>query len=368
MSHDDWRYDALGWHFRDTDLDETPIAHALVAEPPMPRHATSPVAPRINNALGLDVSNWQGTAINWQQVASNYKFCYIKSSEGTNYVSPALDSQWNGARSAGILCGAYHFGTPTNAPEADADAFSAQVNRLHAVQGCLPPCLDLETGTGDLSTWASRFITRLRANTGCVRVMIYSSASFFANQIREDWCDANVALWIASWNNSPGKPSYNTPRVAIHQHSDAGVVSGISGKVDLDYAIWDINTIVPDIAQPPSPPPASNNGASQVSVLTPDEQSRLTACYQQLSGSLTPGQWQGWPTWAGGTNESLTLVDYSRRSNQQLVALQAGLDAARSEIATLKASGVPSVATLSDQDVARIASAVAAMLAQKLAG
>lgn len=358
MTREDWLYDELVWM---PDRDSV-VGNSAKA----PRHQA--VAPRATNALGIDVSKWQGSAINWQQVASTRQFCYIKATEGVGYVSATLDSQWNGARAAGLVCGLYHFATPSNAPEADADEFSAQVNRLQAVPGCLPPCLDLETGSGDLSNWASRFIARLRANTGCVRVMVYSSASFFRNSIREDWCDANIALWIASWNDSPGQPSYSSPRVAIHQYSDAGVVSGVNGKVDLDLAIWPLSTIVPDIAQSAPPPANNNNGASQVSVLTPDEQSRLTACYQQLSGSLEPGKWDGWPTWAGGTNENLTLVDYNRRANVMLVQLQSQIAAARSEIATLKASGVPSVATLSDADVARIASAVAAMLAQKLAG
>src|SRR6202000_3169723 len=111
---------------------------------------------------------------------------------------------------AGLLCGLYHFAVPTNTPEADADAFAAQINRLGAIAGHMPPCLDLETGTGDLSGWAQRFITRLRAKTGCVRVLIYSGAAFMQNQIygNGSWLDANIALWVAAWSDPPGRPSF----------------------------------------------------------------------------------------------------------------------------------------------------------------
>lgn len=353
---DAWRYDDhLGWLLEPRQVSETPISDRL---------ALAPVAPRATNELGIDTASWQGQP-NWTQVANTgRRFVYIKSSEGTDFVSPTLDGQYQGARAAGLTVGLYHFADPSQSPEANADFFATHVNHYQAIPGHLPPCLDLETGTGDLSNWASRFISRLRAQTGCVRVMIYSSASFFRNQIREDWADANVALWIASWQVTPGQPSYMSPRVAIHQYADDGVVSGINGKVDLDIAVWPLSTIVP--GSTPTPPPATTNGDAQVSVLTPDEQSRLTATYQQLSGSLEPGKWDGWPTWPGGTNERLTLVDYSRRANQQLVSLQAGQAALKAELDTLRAS-TPTGGALSDNDVQRIAVAVANTLAQRMA-
>jgi hypothetical protein len=105
-------------------------------------------------------------------------------------------------------------------------------------------------------------------------------------------------------------------------------------------------------------PPA----ATTASGLNSDQAAQLTAAYQQLSGSATIGAWPGWQTWPGGTNESLTLVDYARRANVQLVALKASVDALKAQAAITP--GVTSA--LSDADVARIAAAVASMLASKL--
>jgi lysozyme len=360
MTADRWRYDdALGWLLDPSDTGAIPIVRSSLA-----KHA----APRAANAVGIDVSKWQGASINWQQVAaSGYSYCYVKATEGVGYISPTLDSQFNGATAAGLVTGCYHFASPSNAPEADADDFSEQVNRLNAVNGHLPPCLDLETGTGDLSNWASRFITRLRANTGCVRVMVYSSASMIRNQIREDWMDANVALWVGSWGTPPGQPSYLSPRVAIHQHTDKGQVSGISGNVDLNYALWPLNIIVPS-ATPPPPPTEAVPVNADPGQLTARQDGMLTTCQQQLSGSINPGEFPGWQAWKGGSLRqdgspaSLTLVDYSRQADVLLNTLMAKVTALDAKVSTAPTGG-----SLSDNDVQRVATAVVTMLAQRMA-
>lgn len=352
----DWRYDELGWLPSSPGVSETPIADRL---------ALAPVVPRATNALGVDCASWQGTPDFSKVAATGRSFAYLKATEGTSYISPVLDAQYHGAKAAGLAVGLYAFADPSQSPEACADYFAVQVNHYQAVPNHLPPCLDLETGSGDLSNWASRFISRLRAQTGCVRVMLYSSASFFSSNIKEDWMDANVAIWIAHFGRPPGQPAYLTNRVAIHQYADNGQVSGISGNVDLDYCIWPLSTIVPGSANPPPPPAVNNGDSSQVSALTPDEQSRLTATYQQLSGSLEPGSWQGWPSWPGGSGRSLTLVDYARNSDVQNVAILNQLAAVKVELDTLKAA-TPTAGALSDNDVQRVATAVVNMLAQRM--
>ncbi len=350
---DAWRHSALdGW-----------VNPALDDIPELPPVA----APRAANAIGVDVSGNNAGPWNWQQVAaSGRSFTYVKATGSTQYVNPNLDAQYQGAVSAGLSVGAYHFADPSQSPEGNADNFARQVNRLGAVAGHLPPCLDIETGTGDLAAWTQRFITRLRAATGCVRTMVYSSTSFFANQIREDWMDSNIALWMAHPGQPPGQPGYLTPRVSMHQYSWNGQVSGLNGNICLDYAIWPLSTLIPGtVAAPPvmaAPPPAS--GPSD---LTADEQAMLTAVYQQMSGSPTVGSWPGWPSWPQGSGRSLTLVDYARQADSQLVALAAQLAATRADLALLKAQGVSAPASLSDADKTAIALAVVTMLTQRLA-
>lgn len=80
--------------------------------------------------------------------------------------------------------------------------------------------------------------------------------------------------------------------------------------------------------------------------LTPDERKMLTeihaalpylvGVYHQMSGSPKLNEWPGWETWAGGTNERLTLVDLARRGNVETRQLVFMLDALRKEVAELR--------------------------------
>lgn len=240
---------------------------------------------------GIDVSRWQGQ-IDWPKVRSaGYGFAYIKASEGNSTSYPTLDAQYQGACNAGMLVGLYHYAQPGLSPEANADALALQVGRLGAITGHLPPCLDLEEGSGHMSGWAQAFIKRLRERTGCRTVMVYSGSSFFQAQIGEGWMDPDVALWIAHYGRSPGQPAYLTPRVAIHQFSATGQVPGISGHVDLNQAIWPVPQLViggaaTTAAPAPSPPTTTPSPVPAA----PREESRGDTVNLSISSVLPAGE------------------------------------------------------------------------------
>lgn len=272
---------------------------------------------------GIDCSSWQ-PSVEWPAVAaSGRQFAMIKAAEGNSTSYPTLDAQYHGAIGAGMTVGLYIYGRPELSPIANADALAQQVNRLGATpaNGHLPPTLDLEEGSGDMSGWVQAFIARLREQTGSQRVMIYSDASFFSSQIQEHWMDDDVVLWIADFSTAPGHPSYLTPRVAIHQFSQDGQVPGVSDDVDLDYAIWPLDQII----------------TGEVPELTPDEHNMLQDIhdmlpviqwvYGQLAGPGPDGRpapyptVPGWQPFEGGTDKPLSLLDYLRESNVQLNTL-----------------------------------------------
>lgn len=193
---------------------------------------------------GIDVASWQGSP-DWRKVAAaGVGFVYIKASEGASSSYPSLNSHYSGARAAGLAVGLYHYARVSKSPEANADSFAAQINRLGAVAGHLPPCLDLEEGSGNLAGWADAFIRRLRLKTGCKKVMLYTGTSFFNTHLGEGWMDNDVSLWIAHYGKPPGKPGYMSPRVSMHQYSQTGQVAGIAGPVDLDVAIWPLEKLI----------------------------------------------------------------------------------------------------------------------------
>lgn len=106
---------------------------------------------------------------------------------------------------------------------------------------------------------------------------------------------------------------------------------------------------------------------SEVTDLDSRQDSMLTAIYQQMSGSPIAGEWKGWETWAGGTAEKLTVVDYLRRNNVEVRQLMLAVDTLRAELGALKGSGVAAAGSLSQADVNRIAVATAGLLGHKLA-
>lgn len=224
----------------------------------------APVAASAGPVRGIDVSRWQGSP-DWAKVArAGVKFAYIKASEGDSPVYSTVDNQYRGAWGAGLVAGLYHYAKPNLSAEANADAFAQQVNRLGAVAGHLPPCLDLEEGTGHLSGWAKRFVDRLRARTGCRSVMVYSGASFFRDQIGESWMDDAIYLWIAHYGRPPGQPGYLSSRVSIHQYSASGQIDGIAGDVDLNQAIWPMSRLIVSASTPPTKTALAQDGDDDV--------------------------------------------------------------------------------------------------------
>jgi hypothetical protein len=98
---------------------------------------------------------------------------------------------------------------------------------------------------------------------------------------------------------------------------------------------------------------------SEDDLLTDEEHAMLVACYQQLSGSTTVGDWPGWPTWPGGTGENLSLLDYLRRNNVSVKEVQDTLN-------SFSVGEAGDFGALSQDDVNRIAQAVVALLYSKL--
>jgi MYXO-CTERM domain-containing protein len=94
---------------------------------------------------GLDVSSGQGN-IDWNAVkASGRQFAFIKATQGDYYTNNYWNSQWGGAKAAGVLRSAYHFFDPTVDGIAQAKHFLSVVGALGV--GDLPPMLDIECPT-----------------------------------------------------------------------------------------------------------------------------------------------------------------------------------------------------------------------------
>lgn len=196
---------------------------------------------------GIDVSYWDA-GIDWPKVrATGQRYVFVKATEGDFYADPTFDDNWRGAKSAGLLRGAYHFFRCNVDPKKQATKFIDYVKSMND-DGELPPVLDLESNDGQtkdkilsrVKTW----IDQVEAAFG-KKPIIYSGQYFLQDYLSEAgggppaWTK-EYPLWLAQYPNNyvEGMQPY-LPRGwykwLFWQYSEKGVVNGINAKVDLNF-------------------------------------------------------------------------------------------------------------------------------------
>src|ERR1051326_3160412 len=182
---------------------------------------------RAQRPLGIDVSDYQGTSINWTSVkGAGYVFAWTKATEGASgqYVSQAsFTLNESNGKTAGVYMGAYHYAHPErNTPAAEASYFWSVAGNYIKTDGLtLVPMLDIEgsafsghVGANSLSEWINLWCSNIvqnAANAGTVtKPAIYISACNAGN------LDGTVAQWpsdIANYGsvNGGNNPQTGTP-------------------------------------------------------------------------------------------------------------------------------------------------------------
>jgi GH25 family lysozyme M1 (1,4-beta-N-acetylmuramidase) len=262
------------------------LQHWLVVMVPSLMMLVGPERALAQRPLGIDVSVWQGTGINWTNVKnSGVTFAWVKASQGDTITDSTFAVNIVNARNAGVLVGAYHFADYTNnigTAGADAEAayfWNVVKNYIKGGGHYLMPVLDAErnpAGGGytktSLSQWINRWcqdiVNYAAASNVTVRPIIYTGISY-ANT----WIDSSVTqlpLWMANpsaQNPQTGAPAGTSPWSTWNawQYSWTGSVPGVPGDCDLDvyngtYASFVSNMVIGgsvNITNPPtivSPP------------------------------------------------------------------------------------------------------------------
>jgi lysozyme len=190
---------------------------------------------------GIDVSHWQGV-INWDAVRNaGIRWCYCKATEGTGFVDSRCARNLSEMRRVGIVRGTYHFGHPNTSAVNQARHFVTTSRNANGgtLSGLLQLCLDIEhtdgLGPAAVWSWVQAFIAEIKRLTPRPGT-IYTSPSFWINQVGNPTSNLNCPLWIAHW----GVSSPTVPRAwagvswAFWQYTSTGSVPGISGNVDRD--------------------------------------------------------------------------------------------------------------------------------------
>jgi lysozyme len=189
---------------------------------------------------GIDVSHHQGK-IDWKKLArQNIRFAYIKATEGEDFLDEDFKHNWNAAKDAGIVPGAYHYFTLCKTGYEQANNFLSRIGPPST--NSLPPAVDLEFGGNckarpspeALHKELAIFINLVEQAWGC-RVILYSTSDFYAAYLQKDF--QKNPLWIRDLYRQPNKNNYREWQ--FWQYANRGKLDGIKGFVDLNVSRGD---------------------------------------------------------------------------------------------------------------------------------
>ncbi|WP_050607287.1 GH25 family lysozyme [Clostridium niameyense] len=181
-----------------------------------------------DNIRGIDISSWQ-TGINYRKVKEFGDVVIIKATEGVDYVDSMLEKHYEGAKSAGLKVGFYHFfSDKTNPIEQAKDFWNAIKNKKFEVI----PVLDIETSKRSKKEVTDRcilFLNEMKRLSGfdCI---IYTYTNFARTKL--DTRLSKYLLWIAEYGvNWPGSNGIWTSWVGF-QYTDKAKVPGVPNLCD----------------------------------------------------------------------------------------------------------------------------------------
>ncbi len=185
---------------------------------------------------GIDVSYWQGS-IDWDDVAADgIRFAFIRVSYGLEIYDDRFPENWDGARDAGVVRGAYQYFLAGDDAEEQAWFLLDEMGPLE--DDDLPPVLDVEnygnhesqsTVRAGIETWVDVITDEIGRPP-----LIYTSASAWSSMTGDMTPPRDAPLWVANWEaDCPWVPS-SWDAWEFWQTTDSGSVDGISGAVDLD--------------------------------------------------------------------------------------------------------------------------------------
>ncbi len=187
---------------------------------------------------GIDVSRYQ-QRVDWRRVKAmevgniRIMFAFIKATEGSWLKDPQFERNWENAREAGIIRGAYHYFLPHISPKDQAAKFIKTV-RLRS--GDLPPVVDVEETRGmskaQIQKYTKEFLNLLEKQYN-VRPILYTNRDFYKRYFANHEDFKGYRFWIAHFHvtsfDMPGDENWH-----FWQHSDRGNVSGINERVDFN--------------------------------------------------------------------------------------------------------------------------------------
>ncbi len=248
--------------FNESATHSPQLEHRLAARSIAPAAAARARPAALSSAAstveGIDVASFQhlnGAAIDWAQVAAaQYKFAFIKVSEGSYYANPYYAADATGAKSAGMFAAPYAFAIPNYSGGA-LQADYALDHASYAADGrTLPLILDIEydpydaappagDGTNEcygltpaqMVAWIAAFVSEADRRTGQLPV-IYTTPDWWDNCTGDSSAFATDPLWIASIGGSvPTLPAAWGGAWTYWQYTSSAAPPGVPVTTDASW-------------------------------------------------------------------------------------------------------------------------------------
>jgi GH25 family lysozyme M1 (1,4-beta-N-acetylmuramidase) len=322
--------------------------------------------------FGVDLHPSFQAGISISQVRNEgFDFIICKLGQGTQTDAYAGSIQWlQQAKAMGLYAMGYHYLSNGN-PAGQAAAFVSALN--HAG---VPGCIDAEDGSGDINNIRAFYNECIKRGA---HIAFLYLPRWYWQKIGSPDLSGLPPLWSSHYPDMVvGNPQENFRRtspsywngygslpVHVLQFTSTGRVAGHT--VDCNAFRGTRGELAALLNNPTTVAQFQPLQGGFLMALNDAEQAELLAFARAVGPLITTidiqmrGQdAQGWPTWEGGTGETLTVVDYLRRSNAQMVNLQRQVQS----LSEAHQATATTVANLPDVGPAIDESALAALVSQ----
>lgn len=197
------------------------------------------------NKNGIDVSKWQGE-INFSKAKNDgVEFVIIREGYGKkspSQVDKKFKQNYEGAKSAGLPVGVYHYSYADSILDAKLEAEFCLEN-IQGLELEYPVCFDVEDK--EMLKLSTRQRTDIvKAFCSEIEVagyysMVYCNLNWWNNYLYKEELENKYDLWLAQWQ--VGSPSVTC---GIWQTCETGHIDGITGNVNLNIAYKDYPSIM----------------------------------------------------------------------------------------------------------------------------
>ena len=156
---------------------------------------------RDNSIIGVDISSHQGNVDMKILKEQGIEFIYIKATEGSSFQDKNFSDNWQNAKNADLLSGAYHFFSYDSSGETQAENY---INTVGDLKGRLIPAVDIEyygdkennpPKKEDVERELKAFSNIIEKEYG-IKPLIYTTCGIYDKYIKGSFNE--YKMWIAS--------------------------------------------------------------------------------------------------------------------------------------------------------------------------